>query len=77
MGLPPGSSLSATASPLVGLDAKVGRTCHIEYEKRGMTAADIARGYVALLINSNYSRDLGLIPSYAAKPKLLGTHFPY
>ena len=44
---------------------------------RGVTTADIARGYVALVINSNYSRDLGLISADASKPELLGTYLSF
>ena len=50
---------------------------HLEYVMRGVTTADIARGYVALVINSNYSRDLGLISADASKPELLGTYLSY
>ena len=50
---------------------------HLEYVMRGITTADIARGYVALVINSNYSRDLGLISADASKPELLGTYLSY
>ena len=50
---------------------------HLEYVMRGITTADIARGYVALVINSNYSRDLGLISADASKPELLGTYLSF
>ena len=50
---------------------------HLEYVMRGITPADIARGYVALVINSNYSRDLGLISADASKPELLGTYLSF
>ena len=50
---------------------------HLEYIMRGVTTADIARGYVTLVINSNYSRDLGLISADASKPELLGTYLSY
>jgi hypothetical protein len=50
---------------------------HLEYVMRGITTADIARGYVALVINSNYSRDLGLISADASKPELLAQYLSY
>ena len=50
---------------------------HLEYVMRGVTTADIARGYLAVVVNSNYSRDLGLISTDASKPELLGTYLSY
>jgi len=34
---------------------------HLEYALRGITTADIARGYVAVVVNSNFSRSWGEI----------------
>ncbi|MCX6432173.1 MAG: DUF6492 family protein [Actinobacteria bacterium] len=50
---------------------------HLEYILRGITVDDIARGYVALVINSNYSRDLGLIRPDAPKPEALAPYLSY
>jgi hypothetical protein len=50
---------------------------HLEYVMRGVTTGDIARGYLAVVVNSNYSRDLGLISTDASKPELLGTYLSY
>ena len=50
---------------------------HLEYVLRGITVADIARGYVALVVNSNYSRDIGMIPVGADKPEVLSHYLSY
>ena len=50
---------------------------HLEYILRGITTADIARGYLALVVNSNYSRDLGLIDVNATKPESLSRYLSY
>ncbi len=50
---------------------------HLEYILRGVTVEDVARGYVALVINSNYSRDLGLINPDATKPEALSPYLSY
>lgn len=50
---------------------------HLEYILRGITVEDIARGYLALVVNSNYSRDLGLIDASASKPELLSCYLSY
>jgi len=34
---------------------------HLDYLKKGITLADIARGYLGLVINSNYSRKYGVV----------------
>ena len=34
---------------------------HIEYLKKGITLKDISRGYMGVVINSNYSREYGVI----------------
>lgn len=34
---------------------------HLEYVQKGVTISDIARGYVGLVINSNYSREYGMV----------------
>ncbi len=50
---------------------------HLEYIMRGITQADIARGYVGYVVNSNYSRDLGLMNPHATKPEALGPYLSY
>jgi hypothetical protein len=50
---------------------------HLEYILRGITVDDIARGYVGLVINSNYSRDLGLVSPDAPKPEALSPYLSY
>ena len=50
---------------------------HLEYVMRGVTTADIARGYVALVINSNYARDLGVVPAETSKPDYLARYLSY
>ncbi|WP_445475050.1 DUF6492 family protein [Methanococcoides methylutens] len=34
---------------------------HLEYLQKGITLDDIARGYLGVVINSNYSRDYGVV----------------
>lgn len=50
---------------------------HLEYIMRGITEADIARGYIGYVVNSNYSRDLGLMNPHATKPEALGPYLSY
>ncbi|GDX33125.1 hypothetical protein LBMAG15_20600 [Actinomycetes bacterium] len=50
---------------------------HLEYVMRGVTTADIARGYVALVINSNYARDVGVVPAETSKPDYLARYLSY
>ena len=50
---------------------------HLEYILRGVTQADIARGYLAVVVNSNYSRDLGVVDSSASKPESLSRYLSY
>lgn len=56
-------------------------TQHLEYVLRGVTEEDVARGFVAVVVNSNYSRGEGVVPlaeaphmalaSYVSGPDLL------
>ena len=56
-------------------------TQHLEYVLRGVSQEDVARGYVAVVVNSNYSRSEGVVPlteaphmalaSYVSAPDLL------
>lgn len=50
---------------------------HLEYILRGVTAADIARGYLALVVNSNYSREVGMVSIEASKPQALAQYLSY
>jgi hypothetical protein len=50
---------------------------HLEYILRGVTSEDIARGYLAIVINSNYSRDLGVTPIDESKPQSLSHYLSY
>jgi hypothetical protein len=50
---------------------------HLEYLMRGVTVADIARGYLAIVVNSNYSRDLGVVSAAATKPESLARYLSY
>lgn len=50
---------------------------HLEYILRGITVEDIARGYVAVVINSNFSRDVGMINPAATKPQSLAPYLSY
>jgi len=50
---------------------------HLEYVMRGITVEDIARGYLALVVNSNYSRDIGMIPAGGTKPEVLSHYLSY
>jgi hypothetical protein len=34
---------------------------HLAYLSQGITRSDIARGYLGIIVNSNYSRDFGLV----------------
>lgn len=44
-------------------------TQHLEYVLRGVTKDDVARGYVAVVVNSNYSRSDGVV-SFDDSPHL-------
>ncbi|MFZ4497746.1 MAG: hypothetical protein ACOYN7_09875, partial [Candidatus Nanopelagicales bacterium] len=50
---------------------------HLEYVMRGVTTTDIARGYLAVVINSNYSRDLGVSQVDTSKPETLARYLSY
>ncbi|MCF8526174.1 MAG: DUF6492 family protein [Candidatus Nanopelagicales bacterium] len=50
---------------------------HLEYVLRGIRPKDIARGYLLLVMNSNYSRDLGIIDPGATKPETLSHYLSY
>ena len=44
---------------------------------RGVTVKDIARGYLGIVVNSNYSRDLGVVDASASKPDSLARYLSY
>lgn len=50
---------------------------HLEYLMRGITMQDIARGYLGVVVNSNYSRDLGVMNVSASKPESLARYLSY
>ena len=50
---------------------------HLEYLMRGVTVKDIARGYLGIVVNSNYSRDLGVVDASASKPDSLARYLSY
>ncbi len=50
---------------------------HVEYLLRGATLKDIARGYLGVVINSNYSRGLGLVNANASQEEAIGTYLTY
>ncbi|MDO8733435.1 MAG: DUF6492 family protein [Actinomycetota bacterium] len=50
---------------------------HLEYLMRGITTQDIARGYLGIVVNSNYSRDLGVMNASASKPESLARYLSY
>jgi hypothetical protein len=50
---------------------------HLEYILRGIAVNDIARGYLAVVANSSYSRDLGLVAAEAPKPEALAPYLSY
>ena len=50
---------------------------HLEYLMRGITIDDIARAYLAVVVNSNYSRGMGVVDADASKPESLGRYLSY
>jgi hypothetical protein len=50
---------------------------HMEYLVRGVTLDDLARGYIAVVVNSNYSRDLGLVPLNESREETLARYLSY
>lgn len=50
---------------------------HFEHILKGVGLSDLARGYLAVVVNSNFTRDLGLIPMDASKPELLSPYLSY
>jgi hypothetical protein len=50
---------------------------HLAAILMGITAEDLARGYLAVVVNSNYSRDLGLVSTHEDKPASLAPYLSY
>ena len=50
---------------------------HLEYALRRVTLDDIARGYVALVINSNYARSWGDVDADQTPEETLARYVPY
>lgn len=48
---------------------------HVEYRIKGITEMDLARGYVGVVVNSNYSRGYGLVEYSDSIEKLLARYF--
>ncbi len=50
---------------------------HLEYILRGIVTDDIARGYLALVVNSNYARAIGAVSMDESKPQSLSHYLSY
>ena len=50
---------------------------HLASLLMGESIEDFARAYVAVVVNSNYSRDLGVLPRGASKAESLAPYFSY
>ena len=50
---------------------------HLEYLMRGITVADIARGYLGVVVNSNYSRGSGVVSVGTSKPDTVAKYLSY
>jgi len=50
---------------------------HFEAILRQVRVADLARAYIAVVVNSNYSRDMGLLDLRASKPAALAPYLSY
>ena len=50
---------------------------HIDVILKGITQKDLARGYVGVVINSNYSRDMGLISMDGDRIEILSGYFSF
>jgi hypothetical protein len=52
-------------------------TQHLQDVMKGVTSDDLARGYVVAVLNSNYSRGIGVIGVEASKPQALANYVTY
>ncbi len=50
---------------------------HMEYLVRGITLVDIARGYLGVVVNSNYSRGLGVVNANSTQAGSFATYMSY
>lgn len=50
---------------------------HLDFVVRGITSTDIARAYLAMVVNSNYSRALDLADAQGDKFEIAGSYFSY
>ena len=50
---------------------------HFEAILRQVRVADLARAYIAVVVNSNYSRDMGLLDLRTSKPAALAPYLSY
>lgn len=49
-------------------------TQHLEYVLRGVQEHDVARGYLAVVVNSNFSRGEGVVPMEQSTPQALASY---
>jgi len=50
---------------------------HMEYLLRGISLRDIARGYLGVVVNSNYSRGLGVVNADSRQTDSIATYLSY
>lgn len=50
---------------------------HLEYILRGVTIDDLARGYLGVVVNSNYSRGSGVVNSGSPQEEVLAAYLSY
>lgn len=50
---------------------------HLEYVLKGVTTADVARGYVGIIVNSGYSREFGVVDFDEPRYRALGLYTGY
>ena len=50
---------------------------HMEYLLRGIEPSDIARGYLGVVVNSNYSRGLGVVNANSSQSDSIATYLSY
>jgi len=50
---------------------------HMEYLLRGIELSDIARGYLGVVVNSNYSRGLGVVNANSSQSDSIATYLSY
>jgi len=50
---------------------------HMEYVLRGISLSDIARGYLGVVVNSNYSRGMGVVNANSNQSDSIATYLSY